>query len=372
MKIIFTGGGTAGHVNPAVSMIEEIRRNRPTAEFLFIGRLGGDENRIIREKNIRCEEIEVRGIARRLSVQNVKNVFMAFNARARARKIIKKFSPDVVVGTGGYVSWPVISAAKSLGIPTVIHESNVYPGLTTRLLAKRVDTVLLGNQKTRDYLGPKENMQVVGNPLRGDFLSQSREQARKRLGISKNEIFIVSFGGSIGAEKVNSAVLGVMRSLSAKTKNIRHIHAVGRRYYESIKRSEMPGADSGCTVVAYIDDMPTHLRAADIVICRCGAMTLSEIALVGVAAILIPSPNVTDNHQYKNGKFLSDMRSAILIEESELSEKRLREKVALLCENKAERQRLSKSIEKFAKPEAKADCCHAVLSLIDDSREKSL
>lgn len=364
MKIIFTGGGTAGHINPAVSMIEKIRKHERDAEILFIGRRGGGENRILESHGINYEEIEVRGIARRLDIQNFKNVIAAFRARRRAKEIIKQFSPDAVVGTGGYVSWPVISAAKSLKIPTAIHESNIFPGLTTKLLSKQVDTVMLGNESTKQFLPKAKSVTVVGNPLREDFLRLTREGARRELGLSKNELLIVSFGGSIGAEKLNRAVIELMRSFSEKERNIRHVHAVGDRYYRQIAKQYLPKKSSGCRILPFIDKMPVYLRAADIVISRAGAMTISEIALVGAAAILIPSPNVTDNHQYKNAKILSDGGAAILIEEANLTDQALLQVICRLCKSKDERALLGNAAKRFAVSDANEACYRTIKSLI--------
>lgn len=365
MKIIFTGGGTAGHINPAVSMIEEIRKQKKDADILFIGRRGGRENRILRTHHIAYEEIEVCGISRKFNLQNIKNVILALRARREAKEIIRKFSPDAVVGTGGYVSWPVISAARSLKIPTAIHESNMYPGLTTKLLARESDIVMLNNEKTKEFLPRAKQLTVVGNPLRESFLTITREGARRELGLSKNDVFIVSFGGSIGAEKLNEAVISLMRDFSEKKRNVRHIHGVGERYYKGIDKESLPRKSSGCRIVPFIENMPLYLRAADIVISRCGAMTLSEVALVGTAAILIPSPNVTDNHQYKNAKILADAGAAILIEESALTKDTLLGTVTRLYSDKTERERLGNEISRFARPSARAECYRVIRSLTD-------
>ena len=348
MRIIFTGGGTAGHVNPALAIAEEIKKREKNSEILFIGREGGSENRAVIDSGIDISYLKVRGIQRKLTRKNFESLVLAIKAKAEAGKIIDKFKPDIIVGTGGYVCWPVIKAGQKRNIPTVIHESNISAGLTTRLLSKKCDAVLLNHEGTREYLSKKHNTWVVGNPLRSDFSSLKRELARKELTLGDKDILIVSFGGSIGAEKLNSAVLSLMKNYSAKVHNIKHIHATGIRYYQTVSESQFKAGTAGCKIVPYIDNMPTLLRAADIVISRCGAMTLSELALVGACAILVPSPNVTDNHQYKNARYLSDAGAAILLTEDVLNENSLTENVRILCESKEARKKLSICIERFA------------------------
>lgn len=364
MKYIFTGGGTAGHVNPAISMIEEIQRRERGAKILFIGRLGGRENRAVRERGIECREIEIRGIPRRISRESLSSLFLAIRARKAATEIIREFAPDVIVGTGGYVCWPVLSAAKAMKIPTALHESNIYPGLTARILSRRTDAIMINNESTADYLKRKQGIYTVGNPLRSDFYTITRKDARRSLGLSESEILIVSFGGSIGAERINECVRALMKGYSEKRRGVYHVHAAGERYYSSLNPSELPRKDSGCRILPYIDNMPLYLWAADLVICRCGAITLSEIALVGAPSILIPSPNVTDNHQYKNGKPLSDAGAALMISENELTPESLLEKARMVCEDSALRKKLSCRIRKFAEPNSVKKCVDVIHSLI--------
>ena len=302
MRLLLCGGGTAGHIIPALAVAEELRRREPKSEILFVGREGGLENEHIKKSGFKQKTLRVYGLKRSFSLDNLTRVREAIKARGEAKKIINEFRPDVILGTGGYVCWPVISAGKRMKIPTAIHESNVYPGLTTKLLAKKCDKIMLNREETKKYLNSGISTVTVGNPIREDFEKISRKNARQKLGVSEKEILIVSFGGSIGAEVMNDVVTETMKEYTSREKDIKHIHATGRRYYEKVK-GELGEANLGkCKIISYIDDMPTALMAADIVICRCGAMTLSEIAEAGVASILIPSPNVTNNHQYKNAE----------------------------------------------------------------------
>ena len=328
MRLLLCGGGTAGHVNPAIAIAEELRASHSDSEILFIGREDGNENSLISDAGFKFRTLKIKGIKRSLSTENIKRALNAIKSIAKAKEIIKEFSPDVILGTGGYVCWPVILAGKKMGIPIAIHESNITPGLTTKLLAKKSDIVFLNHDATKNHLPKKVNAITVGNPLRRSFKKTSRNDARQTLGISEKELLILSFGGSIGAEKMNEVIIEVIKDFSSKEKSIKHIHAVGKRYFNEIKqrKEEYPR----CKILPFIDDMPTLMRAADIVICRCGAMTLSEICEVGVASILIPSPNVTGNHQYKNGKYLENMGGAILIEEENLSKETLISAIKML------------------------------------------
>ena len=368
MKIIFCGGGSAGHVTPALAIAEEIKKKDSSAQLLFIGREGGFENGMVKKAGLPMQYIKIGGLQRKFTVKNIKNAINAFKAVNKCKKIISDFSPDVVVGTGGYVCWPVLQAAASLKIPTVIHESNRAPGLTTRLLSKKCTTVLLNNKNTADDLKRKDNVRVIGNPLRSDFNTIRKSEARRRLKIGKDDIYIVSFGGSIGAQRMNDVILKIMKE-EEKSANIKHLHATGKRYYEKEDTSDTKQSNS--KIVPYIDDMPIHLCAADIVICRSGAMTLSEIALTGASAILIPSPNVSENHQYKNAKALADEGACIMIEECELTEKVLNDKISELVNSKEKRQELGKRIKKFATKNASALAAESIIKITKNSGSAS-
>lgn len=342
MNIILCGGGTAGHVNPAIAIAEEIKKRDKNSRILFIGREEGRENELVTKAGFNVTTLNVKGINRKVAVKNVKNIFLALKAKQKSEKIISDFAPDIVVGTGGYVCYPVIKAAYKLGIPRVIHESNIYPGLTTRLLARNCNMILLNNKKTKDYLPKNIKYSVVGNPLRKEFRTVDREKARKSLGLNEEDIQIVSFGGSIGAEKMNETIMSVMKSYE-KNKNIHHIHGVGKRFY---KKSMNKKSDNQ-RIVPYINDMSTYLASADIVITRAGAMTLSEIEAIGIASIIIPSPNVTNNHQYKNAKLLSDSNAAILIEEKDLSSDKLLNNINEFINSPQKRKLYAEKIKKF-------------------------
>ena len=351
MRILLCGGGTAGHINPAIAIAEETLSRFPDAEVLFIGREGGNENKAITDAGFSLKTIKIMGLKRSLSLNNILRIYTALQSVSAAKKIILDFKPDVILGTGGYVSWPVIFAGQSMNIPTAIHESNVVPGLTTRLLASRCTRVFVAREETKEYLPKRAKILAVGNPLRKGFLSISREQARRKLGIKDDEVLILSFGGSIGAEKINKVIIDVIENHSSKNAKVRHIHATGRRYYKQVNSSFKKEKD-GCVILPYIDNMPCVLKAADIVICRSGAMTISEIMAVGVASILIPSPNVSGNHQFLNAKYLSDKETAIMIEEKNLTSEQLINILFSLEIDKFDRKNRAKKIKALSTPNA--------------------
>ena len=323
MKVLFTGGGTGGHVSPAIAIAEILRKNGELDDCLFVGRLGGDENNAIINKGYRISYIDVSPIPRNISLKALKAVSKVFEAKSDARLFIKEFKPDVVIATGGYVSYPVLKASRKEGIPTVIHESNGYPGLVTRRLAKKCTFVLIGMESAKKYLKHSDNVILSGNPVKEDFLKYGYTSARKILGVRPEEKLIISFGGSGGADRINDTVIDLMREYSRNNKNVRHIHAVGRKKYDKVKAKypELTKRErhSKCRIVPYIDNMPLLLNAADLAITRSGAMTLAELKSTGTPAILIPSPNVASNHQYYNAIDAMDKQGASVITENDLS-----------------------------------------------------
>ena len=351
MKVLFCGGGTAGHVMPAIAMAEILMREKYKIEVAFVGRSGGNENHSIIKEGYKLYTVDVLGLSRSISFKNIKAIIKLIKSGRIAKKIISEFNPDIVIGTGGYVCYPIIKMAQRMGIPTLLHESNVYPGLVTRMLAKKCDRVLLNSEGTRKYLKTGCKTLVIGNPLRVDFSSIRRDDARKKLGIGKNDFFIISFGGSLGSDVMNEKLIEVMRKHSRAKKDIVHIHATGISRYSEVKNSypQLCTGLGGCRILPYIDGMPTYLKAADLVICRSGAMTLSELAKVGVAAVLIPSPNVTENHQYKNAKYIADNDAAIMIEESNLNFQALVSAIESIRTDLKKRNELATKIKSFSR-----------------------
>lgn len=339
MKILFTGGGTCGHLTPAIAMADAVKENDEGSKILFIGRRGGDENRLILSAGYELKEVDIRGLDRESPVKRITDSIRSCRAVLEAGKIIRAFRPDITVGTGGYASFPALAYSTLSRIPTVIHESNAYPGLVTRLFAKKARLVLLGLEGAREHLSEKARVRVVGNPIRGDLEKLDRSEARASLG-ALGKTVILSVGGSGGAKRINDAAIGLMKGYTANKRSILHIHVTGRGYYESVIKSEADLIKSApnLKVLPFIEDMPRYLCAADIVISRSGAMTVSELLHVGCPAILIPSPNVTDDHQMKNALEAKRIGDAVVIPETELTDMRLIYEVDRLVRDKGLRE----------------------------------
>jgi UDP-N-acetylglucosamine--N-acetylmuramyl-(pentapeptide) pyrophosphoryl-undecaprenol N-acetylglucosamine transferase len=322
MRALITGGGTGGHINPALAIASIIKEHEPDSQFLFAGTPFGMEARLIPDAGYDFAPIKVRGFQRKISLENVKRNAQAaaylVTALPRAKQIIKEFKPDVVIGTGGYVSGPVVYQAAKLGIPTAIHEQNAYPGVTTRILTKKVNKVMLTVKEALDYLGTDIEYTVTGLPVRAELFEKTKEQARKELGFD-DSFTVLSFGGSLGAGCINETMAEVIKYTRANDLKINHIHGYGGMGKESfpaaMKKYGVPMKSDRTRITEYINDMDTCMAAADLVICRSGATTLAELEAMGKPAILIPSPIVAGNHQFHNANVLGKAGAAIVIEQ---------------------------------------------------------
>lgn len=355
MRVLLTGGGTSGHVNPALAIADIIKTHEPDSTFLYVGTEKGIEKKLAEKEGYDFRSIKIQGIKRSLSLENIKAAYRIMTAPLKAKSIIEDFEPDVVVGTGGYVCWAPLKVAADMGIPTVVHESNSVAGLAVRKLEDKVDIILTNFKSTEDSLNNKSKAICVGNPIRKSFDGLSREQARAALGIPDSQSFVIlSFGGSLGAPRINEAAIDVMREFSVKHEDVVHFHSGGRNYYKNAMQMFAGYSlekNSRLDIKEYIYDMSLYMCAADVVICRAGAMTLTELAMLGKPAILIPSPNVTDNHQYKNAKALADKGAAVLIEEKELSAERIAAEIEKLYCNRELREKMSAAVAEFANPQ---------------------
>ena len=333
MKVLLTGGGTAGHINPALAVAGHLKEKEPDVEILYVGNRGGMEERLVGRAGYKMALITISGFQRKLTpkniVRNIQTVGRVFTATAEAKRIIRDFAPDVCVGTGGYVSGPVVREAAKLGVPCVIHESNAYPGVTTKMLAKSVKALLLAVPDAKRYFDASVNCVVTGNPVRGEVLAAEREASRKALGLDERPL-VLSFGGSLGASALNRAA-AYMLAQSARGKAFQHIHGYGahdQRFLSEVRELGLHVEENPqIRLLEYIDNMPQCLSAADLVIGRAGAMTLTEIEAKAKASILIPSPNVAENHQFHNAMALVRRGAAEIIEEKDLTGEALWKKV---------------------------------------------
>jgi UDP-N-acetylglucosamine--N-acetylmuramyl-(pentapeptide) pyrophosphoryl-undecaprenol N-acetylglucosamine transferase len=366
MNIVFAGGGTAGHVSPSLAVAEKLAHISEEATITFIGRASGAENEATMREGYELHTIEAKGLPRRLSIDEIKKLPFLIKAPREAEKILKDLEADAVFATGGYVSYPVLKAAKRLHIPYFLHESNTYPGLVTRLCAKDCLRVYLGAPSDSAKIRKLKNAQIVGNPLRRGFGDTERSEARRQLGIKSDEIFIVSVGGSLGAGNINSAIFSLMHAVSAKSSRVRHLHSCGKRYFDIACKKEplFTRGALGCKIVPYITDMNIYLAAADIVISRAGAMTLSEIAASRAPAVIIPSPNVTDDHQYKNALHYARLGVARIIKEAELPSGALTSTVLELIHSPDMLARMKEAYSAIPKNDAAEKIAKDILGLI--------
>lgn len=353
MKVLLAGGGTAGHINPALAIAGYIKQKQPEAQILFIGNKTGMEQRLVKNAGYEIKSITISGFQRSLSpkstVANIRTARRTVTSSMEAKKIIAEFMPDICIGTGGYVSGPVVRTAAKMGIPCIIHEQNAYPGVTNKMLSKRVKKVMLAVDAAKKYFNDVDVV-ITGNPVRGEILTADKAQSRKKLGLDQRPL-VLSFGGSLGARKVNEAAAELI-ARSAKDGRYQHIHAYGGNnewFTELLKEKgvnldECPNLD----IRPYIDNMNECMAAADLVICRAGAITLSEVQAMGKPAILIPSPNVAENHQYHNAMALVNKGAAELIEESELSGEELIKKADSMLGDPEKLQKISENCKKMA------------------------
>lgn len=351
MKILFAGGGTAGHINPALAVAGYIKERHPNAEIFYIGTANKLEAKLVPEKGYDFRTIDVAGFQRSLTpksiIKNVSAVKKAVDASAKCKKLLKEINPDVVVGTGGYVSGPVLKTAQKMGFKTAIHEQNAFPGITTKMLAGGADTVMLAMPEAKKYLKLDKNPVITGNPIRLELLNIEREEARKKLGLD-NRPLILSFGGSLGAAKVNEAVSELIKWHNG-TGKFYHIHATGKFGFNDMQEALKDiSVAKEIDIREYINDMDVCMAAADMVICRAGAITLGELQACGKPAILIPSPYVAENHQFHNAMTLKKAGAALVLEEKDLNGESLISAVEMLIENKPKLESMSKAARKGA------------------------
>ncbi len=358
-KIIFAAGGTGGHINPALAVAGEVRRRYPDAEILFIGTAEKMEARLVPAAGYDFKTIQISGFNRVLNLngikQNIKTLSHLLKSSSQAKKIIREFAPDVVIGFGGYVSGPVVRAAAKLGIPTAIHEQNAFPGVTNKTLAKMVDAVMLTAEQAAQYMQPKNPVIVTGLPVRGELLEADRDISRAELGLDEKPL-ILSMGGSLGAKAINEVMLEVIAN-RWQANNCTFMHATGKDCKDFPERLIEKGVDlnsKNIIVRDYINDMHRCLAAADLVICRAGASSLSEFQALGKPSILIPYPFATENHQFHNAKALADKGAAIVIEEKDLTSAKLMQQIDTLLESPGKLDAMGRAAKSMAVADAQS------------------
>ncbi len=339
MKVILACGGTGGHINPALAIANAIQGENPAAEILFIGAKIGLEGELVPKAGFPIRFIDIEGFRRGNPFQNIRVLAKLGYSLLQSRKIIKEFRPDIVIGTGGYVTGPVVLAAHQLGIPTLIHEQNAFAGFTTRMLSGCADRICVAFHQVKRLEKVAEKTVFTGNPIRAAFRTLDQETAKRQLGVDDGLPFLICFGGSLGAQKINECMVEYIKH-SHKNHPCHLLLVTGEMYIEDVRNAlKQAGIDpekSRVSLKSYLHDMHRYLAAADVVICRSGALSLSEINFLGKASILIPSPNVTDNHQEFNADAVVSAGGAVKIREQDLSAQTLSDALEKLLSHPAE------------------------------------
>lgn len=368
MRVLLTGGGTAGHINPAIAIANYIKSQEKNSEFLFVGTQRGLEKTLVPKCGYDIRFINVQGLRRSLSVENIKVFINYIKSTGEARKIIKEFKPDIVIGTGGYVCAPVVKAAAALKIPTLIHEQNVFPGLAVKMLSGKADITAISFDETRNMMKAKR-MVLTGNPLRPNlFEYHDIHTIREKCGFDEKPM-VLMFGGSLGAEKMNDALVDILAKKRVDGFNL--IASTGEKHYEKIvqqlrESGVNPDNIENVKLVPYIYNMEEIFGAADIVVGRAGAITVSEITALGKAAILIPSPYVAHNHQEYNARYLEKNGAARVILESELSGEKVISELNSILNEKA----LLKRMQVSSKQIGITDACETIFNCIKELIKK--
>ena len=352
MNVIFTCGGTGGHINPAIAVANMMKERHPDINILFIGAQGRMEEKLVPQAGYEIKCLPGSGLSRKLNLsgikQNVKAAKNVLTAVSACKKIIKEFKPDVIVGTGGYASFPALYAGSSMGIPTCVHESNAVPGVTTKMAAARASRVLVSFPESAQYYRNQDKVEVVGMPVRKEFILTGKEEAKAQLGLDHRPVVVSTFG-SLGARMMNFAVADMFKLEKEDNFPFQHIHATGSFGWEWMPEHVASldvdvNGDNGIDMREYIYNMPTVMAAADVIISRAGASTCNEIGASGTPSILIPSPNVTNNHQEKNARILEGHGAAIVITEDQCSGKVLYNTVQQLLEDHDRRKAMSAAV----------------------------
>lgn len=340
MRVVISAGGTGGHIYPAIAIINKIKKEEPNSEFLYIGTHNRMEKDLIPSLNIPYEPIEITGFARKLTFENVKTLTRFIKARKRCLKLIQEFNPDVVIGAGGYVTAPVIWAAKKLGHRTFIHEQNSVVGLSNKYLTKYVDKVGVSFESTLNEF-PEEKVSLTGNPCSEKAIATPKAK-KSDFGLSEDKKLVLIVMGSLGSKTINEKMEEYVYGF--RNKNYEVMFVTGESYYDKLKNRRFP---DNVKVVPFIKDLPSIMKCTDLMVSRAGASTMSEIMALGIPTIFIPSPYVTNNHQYKNAKDLCDKDAALMIEEKDLNKVSFIKLIDDTLENEQQYNQLKNNVSKL-------------------------
>lgn len=374
-RVLLAGGGTAGHVNPALAIAEIIKDKYPDTQFCFAGNPDKIEAELVKKAGYRFEPVRIEGFQRHINPANIKRNFKAVGYLMKSgrtcKKIIRDFKPDLVVGTGGYVSGPVVRAAAKMGIKTAVHEQNAFAGVTNKLLAKHADLVMLSVKEAKKYFEKAKKVVVTGLPVRKAFSKMSKQEARKQLGFDADTVCVLSTGGSLGSLTINRYAAKLLKYYQDNDIKVNHIHSYGtypdyKDYVKTLEESGVKVNDDPHRIVDSYINMPVAMAACDLVITRCGACALTEIEAMGRPAVMIPSPMVAENHQYYNGLVLQNAGAGVVIEEKDLTEEGF---IKTVMEYIGDRAKLEESAKNAAKLHI-ADTRERIMQALDKLLEK--
>jgi len=351
MKVVLAGGGTAGHINPALTIARTVKEKNPSATIVFVGNDGSLEQKLVEKAGFELRTIKVTGFKRSLSLHNFKTVAWFLRAVKDCKKLIREIDADVVIGTGGYVSGPAVFAAHALGVKTCIHEQNAFPGMTTKFLSRYADNLFISFAGSEKYFKKAKKITLTGNPLDSAFMFTDKKEARRQLGIPDDAFYLLSFAGSLGAREVNKLFVDFIVK-NDREGDFYHTHATGSFGFkwmpDMLKEKGFSGKTDRIQVLEYIYDMPLRLSACDAVVSRAGAITLGEITAQGKPSVLIPSPNVTNNHQYHNAMSLVSQGAAMILEEKDADPDRLYSMILSLKNDPEMRKKLGENARRSA------------------------
>lgn len=340
MKVIIAAAGTAGHINPGLAIANKIKKEEKDSKIMFIGTTRGLENDLVPRAGYELKTIDAYGLSKKLTIENIKKMYKTLKGYGEAKKIIKEFNPDVVIGTGGYICGATISAAHNLGIPTILHESNAFPGKAVKMLAKKTNTILVSFEDAKDRIKNAKKIVFTGTPVKivkKDYSINEKSEIIKKAGLEQIKPIVLIFGGSQGAQKINDAILGILKN--KLNLNYQIIWATGQKQYDRIKEKLEDNNVyinhlENAKIVPYIYNMEEMMNVADLIVARSGAMTITEISNLGKPSILVPLPNVSGNHQFYNAKVLEDIGAAKIILNDELNYNNLNSTIEEIVLNK--------------------------------------
>ena len=367
LRAIISGGGTGGHIYPAISIAKELITTE-NAEILFVGTADGMERELVAQAGLNFSSLDVRGLDRKISLSNIVTVIKAITAIWQARRLLRSFRPDIVIGTGGYVCGPILMAASLMGIPTLIQEQNVFPGLTNRILARFADKIALGYAEAEEYFSDPHKAVCTGNPVRAAVIEATREEGLEFTGLKADRLTLLVVGGSRGARSINTAMLSVHKYFSGN-KGIQILHITGEKEYNSVvnqlQADEVNIETDNIHIKPYLHNMPAALAVADLAVFRAGAIGLAELTVRGIPSILIPYPHAAENHQEYNARALQEHGAALMIKDAQLSGEVLIDNINRLIDDKDALARMAQAALSLGHPRATSEIARLAVGLID-------